>query len=103
MPRLFTIAFAFAFALLFAGGAGCGDDNGASDGSAAARDMAVCNPTARTCTAADVCNAPCPADKSGCTDHSCFEPYGCVCQGDHLVCHAGQPFCDNDMAHSDTD
>jgi hypothetical protein len=59
-----------------------------------------CNPDERTCGPADVCNAPCA---SGCTDHGCFEPYVCTCFVDHLVCHAGRPLCDFDMARPLTD
>lgn len=87
-----------AVALFFAA-TGCGNDGGQSG----SQDMALCRPEARTCTAADVCDAPCPPDKSPCTDHSCFEPYTCICNGDRLYCRAGVTFCDVDMARPATD
>ena len=99
---------ALAIAALLIGAAGCGDDGGGSDAgggdaSATPPDLAPCFPEVRTCTSADVCGAPCPADKSGCTDHTCFEPYSCTCQVDHLVCRAGVPLCYYDMALPATD
>jgi hypothetical protein len=75
---------------------GCGSTAGGGDAGA---DLSApqCHLDQRTCGTADVCGASCT---SGCSDHGCFEPYTCVCEGGNERCFAGVPFCLPDMARS---